>query len=264
MNPSTSVNPDEASGCEACMEGERLDFAIRMAFQPIVDVERGSVFGYEALVRGAAGESAAEVLSKIHDGNRYRFDQACRVQAVRTAARLNLDRVLSINFLPNAVYRPEACIRTTLHAARTTGFPPSNLMFEVTEGEKVSDQAHLAEIFREYKRLGFRTAIDDFGAGYSGLNLLAAFQPDVIKIDMALVRGIELDRVRQSIVTGIVATCRELGTQVIAEGVETLQERDTLIKLGIRYLQGFFYALPAIESLPPVPGIRFDRGMNST
>ena len=86
---------------------------------------------------------------------------------------------------------------------------------------------------REYREFGFKTAIDDFGAGYSGLNLLADFQPDLIKLDMALVRDIHLDRVRQTIVRNVVNMCRELGVEVIAEGIEDAQERDFLADCGI-------------------------------
>ncbi len=102
-----------------------------------------------------------------------------------------MQELLSINFLPNAVYRPEACIQSTFKAARQYGFPIERIIFEVTEGEEVMDRPHLVDIFREYTRFGFSTAIDDFGAGYAGLTLLSEFQPDIIKIDMELVRNID-------------------------------------------------------------------------
>src|SRR4051812_35239941 len=100
--------------CEQCVSGAGLDFEFDYAYQPIVDVRSKTTFAHEALVRGLAGESAGEVLSRVNDSNRYRFDQACRVKAVAGAARLEMSEYLSINFLPNAVYRPELCIRTTL------------------------------------------------------------------------------------------------------------------------------------------------------
>lgn len=178
-----------------------------------------SIFGYEALCRGTAGEPAAVILGKVDESNRYRFDQACRVKAIELASRLGLQGILSINFLPNAIYRPETCIRATLEAARELAFEANRLMFEVTEGEQVTDTAHLRSIFAEHKTQGFRTAIDDFGAGYAGLNLLAEFQPDYIKLDMTLTRNIHEDRVRQAIASGIIATCKALGLEVIAEGI---------------------------------------------
>lgn len=239
-------------GCAECRRGAGLDFPFSMAFQPFYDARRDAVFGYEALVRGPDGAPAASVLGRVNDGNRYRFDQACRVRAIEGAVRLGLEGVLSINFLPNAIYRPETCIRATVEAADELGFDLRRLMFEVTEGERIDDHAHLRGIFTEYKRRGFLTAIDDFGAGYSGLNLLAEFQPDYVKLDMALTRGLDADRVRRSIVAGIAATCRSLDIEVIAEGVETEGEFRALRDLGVGLFQGWWFAAPGFETLPAV------------
>lgn len=224
-----------------------------MAFQPIVDLTSRTVFAYEALVRGPGEESAASILALVNDQNRYRFDQACRVRAIELASRLRLhdipDCKLSINFLPNAVYRPETCIRATLEAAQLFDFPLERLMFEVTEVEQIEDPSHLKRIFDEYSKRGFTTAIDDFGAGYSGLNLLASFQPQIIKLDMALTRNIHSDRVRQAIVAGILQVASRLNIEVIAEGIELGEERDVLVNLGVRYMQGFLFAHPGFETL---------------
>lgn len=242
----------KALTCKECREGAGLDFDFTMAFQPFVDVTAGSIFGYEALVRGSNQEGAGVILSKVNDSNRYQFDQACRVKAIGLAAKLGLQGILSINFLPNAIYRPETCIRATLEAAKDLNFSTDRLMFEVTEGERVSDHSHLTGIFKEYKRIGFKTAIDDFGAGYSGLNLLAEFQPDFIKLDMALTRNIDKDRVRRAIVHGIMGTCRELNLGVIAEGLETQGECLALQAEGVTLFQGYLFAKPGFEHLPVV------------
>jgi len=245
----TTVHP----ACNACrIDGVDLDFI--MAFQPIVDAEASTVWGYEALVRGPNGEPAPTVLSQVTDENRYRFDQACRVKAIDAAGRLFGDPKLklSINFMPNAVYEPAACIRTSLAAADRAGVNRSQLMFEFTEDERISDGAHVTRIVEAYKRFGFMTAIDDFGNGYAGLSLLTAFTPDLIKIDMALVRGIDESRSRQVIVAGIIGIARHLGIAVLAEGVETRSEARTLRSLGIALMQGFLFARPEIDKLPPV------------
>ena len=97
------------------------------------------------------------------------------------------------------------------------------------------------------------TAIDDFGAGHSGLNMLADFRPDIVKIDMALIRGLDADPVRRAIVRSIVSLCEELAISVIAEGIETLEEAVTLRALGVRLFQGFLLARPAVEQMPTVP-----------
>lgn len=240
-------------GCRECLGGAGLDFEFSMAFQPIINIHTREVFAYEALVRGPNNESAADVFTHVDDSNRYRFDQSCRVKAVQLAAALDMRSMLSINFMPNAVYRPELCIRTTLDAAETYGFPIDRIMFEITEGERVDDHAHVRGIVEHYRQRGFKTAIDDFGAGYAGLNLLAEIRTDLLKLDMALIRDIDRDPVRQAIVRGIVQVCAELATTVIAEGVETRAELDVLKSFGIGLFQGYLFARPAFESLPGVP-----------
>lgn len=223
-----------------------------MAFQPIVDVNARQVFAYEALVRGTDGAGAASVLGQVTEDNRYRFDQDCRLKAVELASKLNIPCLLSINFLPNAVYEAATCIRATLAAARRFSFPAERIIFEVTEGEEMLDKNHLKSIFTEYRRQGFRTAIDDFGAGYSGLNLLAEFQPDLLKLDMALVRNLHEDPVREAIVKGVMGVCKALGIEVIAEGIEHPEELQRLRDLGVSLFQGFLLAKPAFEALPEI------------
>ncbi|GGD94705.1 diguanylate phosphodiesterase [Aureimonas endophytica] len=244
--------------CTGCQSGAALDFEFSMAFQPIVDVAKGQTWGYEALVRGLTGEGAGLVLSRVSEEQKYRFDQACRVKAIELAARLfpfGEMRHLSINFLPNAVYDPAACLRATLAAAKRTGFPSNAIMFEFTENESVRDTAHLQKIITEYRRQGFITAIDDFGAGYSGLNLLADFQPDLIKLDMDLIRGIHYSRPRQVLVASLAVAARELGITVLAEGIESPNEVEVLKAAGISLMQGYYFAKPEFERLPRVAGM---------
>ena len=159
---------------------------------------------------------------------------------------------MSINFLPNAVYQPAACLAKTFEVAEKAGFPLHHLIFEVTENEPSRDVWHLQDIFNEYKRHGMLTAIDDFGAGHSGLNMLADVQPDIIKIDMALTRAINSDPVRFEIVRAVIDLCTRLHVSVVAEGVETMAEAVTLRRLGIRLFQGYLFARPALEQLPKV------------
>ncbi len=179
----------------------------------------------------------------------------CRVKAIEAAGRLfdDEDLRLSINFMPNAVYEPAACIRTSLEAARRVGFPSERIMFEFTEDERVHDAGHIERIISEYRRLGFITAIDDFGAGYAGLKLLADYQPDLLKIDMALLRGIDASQAKQTIVAGIAGIARSLDITLIAEGVETEQELTVLRTTGIRLFQGYLFARPSFQALTPVP-----------
>jgi EAL domain-containing protein (putative c-di-GMP-specific phosphodiesterase class I) len=245
--------------CGRCLRAEPLDFDFSMAFQPIIDIEQGDVYAYEALVRGPSGEPAGTVFESVDESNQYRFDQVCRVKAIKLAAELGIQQYLSINFMPNAVYRPELCIRTTLAAAREFGFPTERIIFEITESERIERVEHLKNIIRHYREIGFQTAIDDFGSGFAGLNLLAEFQTDLVKLDMELVRNIDSNPPRQSIVRGILQTAGEMDIRVIAEGVETNAELACLRDLGVGLFQGFLFAKPGFEMLPDVEMPRLDR-----
>jgi EAL domain-containing protein (putative c-di-GMP-specific phosphodiesterase class I) len=243
-----------SSKCAACHDEVALPFDFKMAFQPIVDLSCNRVWGYEALVRGTQGEPAFTILDQVTDDNRYRFDQAARVMAIETAGALfkDPDLRLSINFMPNAVYEPSACIQKSLAAAKRASFPHRNLMFEFTENERMPDPAHVQRIIEAYRKFGFWTALDDFGAGYAGLGLLSRMQPDLIKIDMELLRDIHRSAAKQAIVAGIMGIAHALGITVLAEGVETGEELAVLRAAGISLFQGYFFAKPALMALPKV------------
>lgn len=238
--------------CSNCADDNELGFDFTMAFQPIVDCKAQSIFGYEALVRGVNNESAYSIISRINESNRYLFDQQCRIKAIALASKLGIDSMLSINFLPNAVYKPERCIRTTLEAAKKYNFPSERIMFEFTEVEKIDDSEHVKRIVAYYGSLGFKTAIDDFGSGYSGLNLLADFQTNIVKLDMELIRHIDCDKARQSIVSNCLNIFNDLNITALAEGIETEEEYQWLAQAGVSLMQGYFFARPGFECLPTV------------
>lgn len=240
--------------CTDCRDGIGFDTPITMAFQPIVDVEARTIFAHEALVRGSEGQGAGFVLGLVSLANRYAFDQLCRTTAIELAATLDIASQganLSINFLPNAVYEPRACIRATLAAAKRTGFPLERVIFEFTEVEAVETD-HILKILRAYREMGFRTAIDDFGAGYAGLGLLTRFQPEIVKLDMELIRNIDTDNVKRTIVRNVLAMLRDLGIEPICEGIETVDEFNALRDLGVTLMQGYLLARPALSSLAMV------------
>lgn len=246
----TNCDGTDAPHCSRCEQA--LDFDFLMAFQPVVDVSAATVHAYEALVRGPAGESAASILAKVDAGNVYAFDQACRVRALEQAHRLGCDRKLSINFLPNAVYTPEACIRATLATAERLGWPTGRLMFEIIETEAVRDRRHLQDIVESYRAMGFTTALDDFGTGYANLDLLVDLRPDVIKLDRQLVRAVDQTPRRQLLVDSLIVLAAKLDITVVAEGVETRAEAAWLYAHGIKLQQGYYFARPALDALPAV------------
>ena len=239
--------------CVGCKDGTSQPFPFSMAFQPIVDVSSFRVYAYEALVRGFSGEGAYSILSQVTPENRYAFDQGCRVKAITLAAKLGLAATgarLSINFMPGAIYSPAACIQLTLKTAREVGFPLDKLIFELTEAEEVNDHAHLLKIFQEYHKHGFKMALDDFGAGYCGLNRLASLPPDVIKLDMDLTRNLHQRPAALAIVKAMVQLARGLNADLVAEGVETIQEYNALQSAGVWLMQGYLLARPEFEALP--------------
>jgi len=227
------------------------DPSFTFAFQPIVDANAREVFSHEALIRGPSHEPACRILGQVSADRLLEFDQKARIEAIGMAVRLGIVSRLNLNFMPQSLHS-RAAILTTLEAADRFHLPIDRLVLEVTEGAVIDDQAQFAEVINEYRGLGLKVAIDDFGAGYSGLNLLTDFQPDQIKLDMKLVRGIEHHGPRQAIVRAIDQVCRDLGIDVIAEGVETVEEYAWLANEGVRLFQGYLFAKPAFESFPPV------------
>ena len=240
MYSSLSIKPQDAS-----------DPKFTFAFQPIVDTNAREVLSYEALIRGPADEPAYQVLQQISADKLLAFDQRVRVEAIDLAMRLQLNRHLNLNFLPRCVESSPQSILTTLEAAGRVNLPIERLVLEVVEGEIIYDHSRFTSLINKYRAMGLMVAIDDFGAGYSGLNLLADFQPDQVKLDMKLIRGIERNGPRQSIVRAIDGICFDLGIDVIAEGVETErgvcladEPGDTPVS-GISVRKACFRVLPA-------------------
>jgi len=237
--------------CQGCKDGQKFPMPFSMALQPIVNVTNGTVYAHEALVRGANGEGAGSVLSAVADENRYAFDQQCRVKAIELASRVFPEQEaprLSINFMPNAVYEAKACIQLTLATAKKTGFPANQIIFEFTEDEKL-DTDHVLRILSTYREIGFMTAIDDFGAGHAGLGLLAKFQPDIVKLDMELIRNVDSNSVKRTIVRHTVAMLKDMGIIPLCEGIETQAERLVLQDLGVELMQGYLFSKPVFEAV---------------
>ncbi|KUJ89316.1 MAG: diguanylate phosphodiesterase [Halomonas sp. 54_146] len=242
--------------CNRC--DSPVPFAFTIAFQPIVNVSQRRIIYYEALVRGPGGESAFSILEQVTDDLLYQFDQACRIRAIELASELGMQERLSINFLPNAVYEPKACIQATLETAHRVGFPTDRLNFEITETERVKDRAHMRTIIESYREMGFTTSLDDFGNGYANLDLLTDLRPDTLKIDRELVMQCDSDERRQAILRSLVALANTLGTQLIAEGVETREESRCLLALGIPAQQGYYFSYPNLEALAVIDDAKYD------
>jgi len=228
--------------------GEAPSFSF--AFQPIVDAPATRVHSYEALIRGAGGESAYSVLKQLSRDDLPLFDAQARLVAVRLAAKLGLTTRLNLNCVPASLVIREPS--ETIDAIVGSGLALAQIVVEVTEEHAIVDVQSFQVAVSVYREAGVKIAIDDFGAGHSGLNLLADFQPDIVKLDLALVRGIDGHGPRQAIVRAIVQCCGDLGIDVIAEGVESAAEYRFLRRLGIELFQGYLFAKPTFERFPPI------------
>lgn len=240
------------------IETSALEADFTMAFQPIVDLKvGGTVFGYEALVRGPHGESAHHVLGQYRGARRIAFEFACHEKAIEMAVSLDLVGFLSLNISPAALAQPRYGAQATFRAAQRNRWPADRLIFELTEHVPF-DAIAAVQTFATCRSLGAKVALDDFGAGYAGLTTLLDLGPDIIKLDMKLVRGIDRDATRQALVTGAINACKAMNTTIIAEGVETAGEMTTLRRLGIHLMQGYLIGRPSLASVPPLTNLRME------
>jgi EAL domain-containing protein (putative c-di-GMP-specific phosphodiesterase class I) len=229
-----------------------LGFEFSFAFQPIVDASKRKIISFEALVRGPHGESAKSVFAKVNDRDFGRFDEACRQKAIALACRLNIPNNLCLNLSAQGLYQIDSSIITTFQASMQSGIPTENIIFEILETENLTNHHALLQYLKIINHFGFKTSIDDFGAGYSGLKLLVKYQPTYIKLDRHLIGNIHENGIKQSVFLGIQQICSRLGIEIVAEGVEQAEEYRWLRLTGVKIFQGYYFARPAFEALPEV------------
>jgi EAL domain-containing protein (putative c-di-GMP-specific phosphodiesterase class I) len=229
-----------------------IGFEFSFAFQPIVDIRNREIISYEALVRGPRGEPSASVFAQVSRCNFPKFDEICRRKAIYLASRLKIPNRLNLNLSVPGIYEVDLNITATFRASLQSGIPVENIVFEVLETENLTDQRNLLKYLQIIQDFGFKTAIDDFGVGFSGLKLLVEYQPNYIKIDRELISNIDQDFVKQSIFSGIRHICKPLLIEIVAEGVESANEYHWLREAGVSIFQGYYFARPAFEALPDV------------
>lgn len=231
---------------------ERALTGLFMVYQPIVAWSQRRVFGYEALVRsseptmrdpGSLFEAAEQLM---------RWDDLCR--RIRSTCALPLpaagpDCLLLVN-----IHARELLDDTLYERATSLAAASAQVVLEITERAHLESVPDVEHRISRLRAMGFRIAIDDIGAGYSGLNSFTMLHPDLIKLDMALVRGIDRDPVKRRLAGLLIQLCKDLGIGVVGEGVETVAERDTLLQLGCDLLQGFLFGRPGAPFQQPVWG----------
>ena len=223
-------------------------------YQPIVRLDDRAVIGHEALLRAVdpTGEPVfPDVLFPAAEAAGWTgvLDRVGRTTALHDAGPWLGSDLLFINFVPTSIYRPEVCLRTTEIAAAQAGLALDQLVFEVTEGHRVRDLDHLADVFAYYRDRGCRVALDDLGAGYSSLNMLVRLQPDVVKLDKDIVQALP-DPAAAAVVAAIVSITHAYGGLVLAECVETAVQADAARELGVDLGQGWHFGRPVRPDLP--------------
>lgn len=249
-----SASPPDDSGLTASKDtlppGLAKNCLYSFAYQPIIDASANTIFSYEALIRGPGNEPASFVLQQVNPAEMHMFDEKCRTVAIKMAARFGLSTRLNLNLMPLSIESSSTSLSSVLTTAEQYHIHPDQIVIEILEREIIGNFDNFLMIVNEYRKTGIIFAIDDFGSGYAGLNLLADFQPSIIKLDMHLIRQIDSKGPRQAIVRGIIKTCEDLGIDIIAEGVETADEYEWLRSADINYFQGMLFAGPGFEKLP--------------
>lgn len=243
---------------------EMDDLSFSFAFQPIVEGRAGKVVGYEALVRGVAGQPASSILSTIRPENRERFDQAIRLRAIREASRLGIRKPLHLNCTWLSPENLPAAMVGMLNVAATCGISREDLVLELQNLDQFGSLEELAALRRRMVEFRVRVLVDQFGAGRADLARLAILRPDMVKLDRRLVSGIHRGRGRQAIVTGIVAMCRSLDIKVVGLGVEDAAELHWLSANDVRLFQGFYFAEPQVNRIPEARRNGLVNGSGST
>jgi len=241
------------AGLQAAFEGALL--SLRLVYQPIFRADGGAVFGYEALVRTSEPRlphpgalfDAAERLHRVHELGRLIRARAAALLG-RGAIPLAFVNVHPLELSDDDLLLPDAPL--SRHAR--------SVVLEITERQSIEGVPGLPARIKALRKLGYRLAIDDLGAGYAGLATFAVLEPDVVKLDMSLVRGCDHEPVKQPLIRSMAALCKELGALVVAEGIETPAERDTVVSLGCDLLQGFLLGRPAeVAEIGATPDLRW-------
>jgi diguanylate cyclase (GGDEF)-like protein len=218
-------------------------------YQPVVDFSSGDILGWEAFIRGPKEGHFHEPLMlldyAVEIGKIGALDKKCREQAVRGLGEISPNQYLFMNIHSQTLNDPAFTPASTLELIESVGLKPENIVLEFTERNGVQDFSLLLQTLDQYRNQGFKIALDDVGAGHSSLRSLPQIRPNFIKIDVSLVRGIDFNPFKRTMVETFIIVAEKIGCQVIAEGVETETELSSLVSMGVHYGQGFFLTRPS-------------------
>jgi EAL domain-containing protein (putative c-di-GMP-specific phosphodiesterase class I) len=225
-----------------------LKESIRTLFQPIVDFAGGRIIGYEALTRGPEGtefENPYILFDAAAESDLlFELDRLCRRKALQNARGLGGGKKLFMNCLPSMVLDPDFRDVYLKNLLEEMKLNPFDIVFEITEREAIENYDLFNEAIRYYTDLGFAIAVDDTGSGYSSLETVVELKPHFVKLDISLVRGIERNILKQGLIKAIRDLSCQMKSIVIAEGIETREELDTLRSIGVNIGQGYLFSRP--------------------
>ncbi len=223
---------------------------VRTLVHPLFDLRDFSIIGYEALSRGPEGgefERPDKLFKVAYDSDLVlRLERLCRKKAIAAAADIPQGRLLFLNIEPEAISDPE--LRDVMFTAllADAAITPDRIVLEITERTAIVDFGAFRATLEYLRALGFAVAVDDAGAGYGSLQCLAEVKPEWLKIDISLVRGVDTDEVRRQLMSSMVTFAKRCGVKLVAEGIETKEELETLIEIGVTYGQGFYFTKPVL------------------
>jgi EAL domain-containing protein (putative c-di-GMP-specific phosphodiesterase class I) len=225
-------------------------------FQPIVNNSNPTdVFAYECLLRGIDHVGGMIMPGRILNaaratGTMQQVDQLAQLTAINTAQQINLKTAIFINFNPRFIDAPDY-LRTTIDTIKQTDIDPSRFVFEVVESDEIVAIDRLMSVLQYCRDAGCRVALDDLGAGYSSLHLMAIVKPDFVKLDMNLIRNVDQDIYKSCVAAKLLELASELNVSTVVEGVESPGEWRWAIEHGADYAQGYLFARP--DAVPPLP-----------
>ena len=225
------------------------------SYQPILRMQEGTVMGFEALSRGPKGsglESAGELFdaAKSH-GLRVELDRLCRKRALLSSGRIPSNAKIFVNTLPATLRDPQFRDKALIEFLDKAQVKPERIVIEITEQEVIENHGIFRDTMAYFTDLGMSFAVDDVGAGYSGLDTIAKLRPQYLKIDINLVRDVHHNPVKRQMVKALIDLGRGIDAKVIAEGIEKEEEAQVLRGIGVDYGQGFHLARPDAGQEPP-------------
>lgn len=239
-----------------------LNGQVHTVYEPIVTAESLTAFGYEALARGPVGTPLAAPLAMFALAEQtdlvFDLDCLCRQRALEGARDFPAGTKLFVNIRPSAFHDPSFEPAALCRTLDRSGLSPSDVVFEISEQESIENFASFRRARDDYGKLGFQFALDDTGSGYASFQSVLELAPEFVKVDRAFVAGIDSDPVRRAILSGFQRIADQIGAQIIGEGLDTLEELQTLRELGIPFGQGWLFGKPmplrAGEPHPPTEG----------